>query len=65
MLYDPSSPSFYFWPPQPNISEHHSNKTVRVNQQAEQQLMVPFNVWKGHTGLGNVEVLIVLWGRER
>lgn len=47
------------------LSEHHSNKTVPEKQRAEHQLMLPFNVWRGRRGLGNVEVLIVAWGRER
>lgn len=40
-------------------------KTVQVNQQAEQQLVLPFNVWRGRGGPGYVEVFIAVWGRER
>lgn len=39
--------------------------TVQVNQQAEQQLVLPFNVWRGRGGPGYVEVFIAVWGRER
>lgn len=46
---------------QPNISEHHSNKTVQEKQRAEQQLMLLFNVRRGRRGLGNVEAVIVVY----
>lgn len=65
MLYDPSSPSFYFWPLLANISEHHSNKTVRVNQQRRTAVNVSVLMYgRGRRGLGNVVVLIVVWGRQ-